>query len=180
MLLWRQKAVHYEGQITRSPGVINQVLLRATKTLTPDAVSAFYKACTTVVEAVGFEYAVLHERFEGFKSHDPDFLASYALKTFSFAKNGPNGIGVRTWFGKSLVKSIRRDRLLQHPLATPAGDGGMRLDLVSEPAEATFETLLAAHRAAYAPLRESGMFSDSNSRTKAPGWTKLEGQKSES
>lgn len=72
---------------------------------------------------------------------------------------GPGGLGLRTYLGPRLVALVGRELLRSAPVVvTELEWGGVRLDLVAEPWQASREELHAAWRAATEHLRPAGVF----------------------
>lgn len=72
---------------------------------------------------------------------------------------GPCGLGLRTYLGPRLVALAGRDLLLSTPaVVAETSWGGVRIDLVAEPWQASREELHAAWRAATEHLRAAGVF----------------------
>lgn len=79
----------------------------------------------------------------------------------NYMDDGPGGLGLRTYVGPRLVDLIGRDLLLSTPVSlTELSWGGVRLDLVAEPWQATQSELHAAWLGATAHLRPAGVFSE--------------------
>lgn len=172
LLLWRQRGIQYFGSISRFPFSVNRLIFRTTNISSGGDMENIYAIVSRLVTIFGVEYGAIHERFVGFQEHDRAYLATYSLKAREFYENGVPGIGARTFFGSMLADRVGRERLAQLPNVTPLPDGGIQLDLVSEPWTADYETLLEAHRRVYPILAESGMFTAHPSNERASGWTR--------
>lgn len=74
---------------------------------------------------------------------------------------GPGGLGMRTYLGPRLVALLGRERIASSPLVcTELPWGGLRVDLVEDPWEATPDALRQAWRAAMDHLEPARVFAE--------------------
>ncbi|MEZ5119957.1 MAG: hypothetical protein R2686_08660 [Candidatus Nanopelagicales bacterium] len=74
---------------------------------------------------------------------------------------GPRGLGTRTTFGPHYVEQFGRERLLSTPVhVTELEWGGIQLDLVEEPWNASEEDLVAAWERGMEHLAPAGIFAE--------------------
>lgn len=157
-LLWRAKAPKYWGSVDASPLPIARILLHY-EDIDPKKVEALCAGIARLADKLEPAYAALRFIWTDPMPTQAASMSGFSLKALHYCKYGPPGVYASTWFGPSLVHSIGLPALLAQG-ATATAWGGVSLQLVPEPWNATFESLCERQNEINHVLRESGFFGD--------------------
>lgn len=92
---------------------------------------------------------------------ETNYLMDSGVTGISLVYNdyGPGGLGLRTYIGPRLIELFGRDLLLKTPAVVTELDwGGIRIDLVAQPWQASLDDLAAAWEGAMEHLRPANLF----------------------
>ncbi|MFZ5893120.1 MAG: hypothetical protein ACOY0T_18825 [Myxococcota bacterium] len=174
LVLWRTSAPKYsEGYVSANAKNFNWALFDFASPREQHA-REILEVWTRAAQQLAPEFGFVHYAWKLGTPESTEYNRGAKTPIKKIRDHGFRSFGARNWFGPDLVSLIGKDRLLKLPLTVPTSWGGVQLDLLDEPWNASFEALYQRQQEVIRIFASWGLMGDYKNISQTlpgPNWT---------